>query len=129
MMALVLGLVSSSAFAADFTCEGKAQDQNGDVQHAEITVSIDDSSLSVQENNGTQFGLALAATYDENYRPSAKYAGYYRFNVKGNDGGWVNVLIQKPMLDNKRARGGAVVFQGTEEDGGTAAYFDYCTRK
>jgi hypothetical protein len=128
MVVLMLGLVSSSAFAADFTCRGQVQDQDGNYQPAQITVSLDGDSVHIKED-GTQYGLDIDATYDANYRPSAKYAGFYRYEAKDQtDAGWNDVLIIKPMADNKRAVSGTVVFQGSEEDGGTAAYFDHCER-
>ena len=131
-LALVIAglLTTTSVFATDFKCQGHGQDENGDLVSSEITVTINDNSIVITEDNGTQYGFAMNdLTYDPNYRPSAKYAGYYRYNAAaGDNDNWNDVLIQKPMADNKRAKAGAVVFQGTEEDGGTAAYFDTCSR-
>jgi hypothetical protein len=122
-------LASSSVMAAQFTCNGKAVDDSGTLVAAQITIDVSDDSLSVKEDNGTNFGFAMEATYDANYRPTAKYAGYYRYSGKGaNAQGWDDILIQKPMADNKKAKTGAAVLQGIEEDGGMAAYFDTCHR-
>jgi len=130
MLALALGLVSSSAFAAEFTCMGKVQDQDGNWQSAQITVTLDGNSVSVKEDNGTQYGLDIDATYDANYRPTAKYEGFYRYSAtQASDQGWNNVLVIKPMADNAKAKAGSIVLQGSEEDGGMAAHFDNCTRK
>jgi hypothetical protein len=130
MVALMLSLVSSSAFAADFTCTGKVHDQDGNWQSAQVTVTLDGNSVSVKEDNDTQYGLDTDATYDANYRPTAKYAGYHRYTAaQASDQGWNDVLVIKPMADNARAKSGSIVLQGSEEDGGMAAYFDYCTRK
>ncbi len=129
-LALALALVSSSAFASEqFTCRGKSFNESGALVPAQITLSLDGDTLTVTEDNGTTFGFGMETQLDVNYRPSAKYAGYYRFNaVSGNNSGWNDILIQKPMLDNKRAKAGGAVLQGTEEDGGMAAYFDSCSR-
>jgi hypothetical protein len=130
ILTIALALASSSAFAAEtFTCYGKSMDESGALTKAQITLTIDGDSLTVSEDNGTSFGFGMQTQLDLNYRPSAKYAGYYRFNaISGNSSGWNDILIQKPMLDNKRAKAGGAVLQGTEEDGGMAAYFDYCSR-
>jgi hypothetical protein len=123
-------LCSSTVFANQFKCEGHTLDENGNTVRAEIILTVNDTFMVITESNGTAYGLtANDLTYDENYRPSAKYAGYYRYNVAaGVNSDWNDVLIQKPMADNKRAKSGEVVFQGTVEDGGIAAYFDSCTR-
>ena len=130
MMALVLGLVSSSAFAAEFTCYGSAQDQDGNWQKAEVSVSLEGNSVKVKETDSLNIGLDIEASYNSNYRPTAKYEGFYGYDAsQQSDAGWNRVLVIKPMADNAKAKAGSIVLQGSEEDGGMAAHFDNCTRE
>jgi hypothetical protein len=130
VLLVALVLVSSSAFATDFTCNGRAQDQDGNWQNAQISVSLDGNSVSIKETDNLQVGLDIDAFYNDSYRPTAKYAGYYGYDARQQtDAGWNRVLVIKPMADNAKAKAGSIILQGSMDEGGMAAHFDYCTRQ
>jgi hypothetical protein len=125
---VTLGALISSAHATVFTCKGKAMNESGAWSDSEITLKLDGDSAQVIEDDNLQLGFGMDAQYDEAYRPTAKYKGYSRFNVRSpNAAGWNDVLVLDSMKE-KGAKTGKAVLQGTEEDGGMAAYFDDCTK-
>jgi hypothetical protein len=129
MVVMMLGLVSSSAFAAEFSCYGRAQDQDGNWQQAQISVTLDGNSVSIKETDNLQLGLDIDANYNDSYRPTAKYEGFYGYDTATRGEGWNRVLVIKPMADNAKAKAGSIVLQGSQEDGGTVAHFDSCQRQ
>jgi hypothetical protein len=74
LVSMALLTLSSSAFAADYTCTGEYNDK----LVFDLRVGRKEATLSVRD-------LGCKADIDPTYRPTAKYAGYSRFTGRKSD--------------------------------------------